>query len=46
MRKVIFALAAFVLISFAAEGQDIRALAKEVGKELQNILSDEDDVYA
>ena len=30
----------------AAEGQDIRALAKEVGKELQNILSDEDDVYA
>ena len=30
----------------ASEGQDIRALAKEVGKELQNILSDEDDVYA
>lgn len=30
----------------AAEGQDIRALAKEVGKELQNILDDEDGVYA
>ena len=30
----------------ASEGQDIRALAKEVGKELQNILDDEDGVYA
>ena len=35
-----------VLNVYGAEGQDIRALAQEVSKELQNILDDKEKVYA
>lgn len=35
-----------VINIYGAEGQDIRALAQEVSKELQNILDDKEKVYA
>lgn len=31
---------------YGAQGQDIRALAKEVSKELQNLINDKEDAYA
>jgi gas vesicle protein len=35
-----------VINVYGAAGQDIRQLAKEVGKELQNVLKDKEKVYA
>ena len=31
---------------YGAEGQDVRLLAKEVSKELQNLINDKEKVYA
>jgi hypothetical protein len=31
---------------YGAAGQDVRSLAKEVSKELQNIINDKEKVYA
>lgn len=47
MREAVGANARPVTINvYGAAGQDIRELAKEVGKELQNIINDKENAYA
>ena len=36
----------FVFNIYASEGQDVRELAKEVAKEIQNLINDKEKAYA